>query len=87
MALPFQLMEHGESVELTPKNFNSVDVENGSQSFSLEVQSCPLEFDGSKMHAEISKPTQEDYDTFPTCEMIILIPSILRKIAYQTLGS
>ena len=42
LALPFQLMENGTPVNLTPKRFNSVEGTNGTQSFSIEEESCPL---------------------------------------------
>ena len=66
LALPFQLMEYGTSVDLTPNNFNTIDVQNGTKSFSIEGQSYPLELDGRKIRVDISKPTQDDYDNLPT---------------------
>ena len=56
-------------MDLTSNHFNTIDGQNGTQSFSIEGQSYPLEFDGRKMHVGISKPTQDDHDNLPTYEM------------------
>ena len=74
LALPFQMMEYGMQVDLTPKFYPNVEGKNGTQSLIIDRISYPLEFDGIKVHVRISKPTQEDYDTLPTIEMTASYP-------------
>ena len=69
LALHFQLIENSVPKDLAPKCYNSVEVESDTQSFSIEGESYLLEFYGRKMHVEMSKPTQDDYDNLPTFEM------------------
>ena len=42
---------------------------NGTQSFTIDGDSCPLEYDGRKSFVRTSKPTQEDYDNLPFHEL------------------
>ena len=67
-------MEHSTSVDLILQLLNSIDGDNGTQSFSIEGQSYSLEFYRRKMQMETSKPTQEDCDSLPTCEMTLSHP-------------
>ena len=42
---------------------------NGTQSFTIDGDSCPLEYDGRKSFVRTSKPTQEDYDNLIAREL------------------
>ena len=74
LVLPFQLMEHGISINLTLSHFNIIDGKNSTQSFSIEEESYPLDFDGRKIYVSISKPTQEDHDNLSTYKMTSSYP-------------
>ena len=49
LALPYQLMNHGMNVDLVPSCYTTKDGNNGTQSFTIDGDSYPLECDVRKM--------------------------------------
>ena len=55
--LPFQLMDNGANIDLVPSCHTNSEVARVKQAFTIEGASYPLDLDGIKTHASISKPT------------------------------
>ena len=74
LALLYQLMNHSINVDLVLSCYTTKDGTNGTQSFTIDGNSYPLEYSGRKIYVRISKPTQEDYDTLIVHELTSSYP-------------
>ena len=74
LALPYQLMNHGINVDLVLFCYTTKDRTNGTQSFTINGDSYPLEYDGRKIYVRISKPAQENYETLIIHELTSFYP-------------
>ena len=70
LILPFQAEQHGVKFSLTPSNGLDMNDTLGKQNMIIKHKEIPLNFDGRKLYLDIRKPTDIEYDTPETYEMI-----------------
>jgi len=60
---PFQAMRHGVMFDMTPT------IHHGRGVMDVDNEELPFHYDGEKLYYSISKPTQEDLDTYDCYEL------------------
>ena len=68
LAVPFQSMKHGVTVDLTPTKYG------GTGKMKVDGQEFPFDFDGEKLYYKIEKPTSEDLDLWECFELTSPLP-------------
>ena len=71
---PHQAKAHHVRIDDTAKSQVRVDETPGEQKSVIEGNSFPFHFDGFKMFHSIRRPTREEHESLPKCELTSPLP-------------